>query len=156
MSKEVFKLTTVTIKKAKDSLTELRREAIIGKEIIISDGKRKNEPDASLISTSLLDDLCESLKFTYNWVDNPDKKTGMFSLWCNELNTYGTGETREEATKDLIDNIMTYLNVFFNDLPFHLSKSNPNRKHYWYLRRIARCADTQDKLIEILNLPKED
>lgn len=156
MVKEATRMTVVTIKEAKDKLTWLRREAVTGKEIILSDGKRKNEPDASLISTALLDDLCESMKFTYRWVDNPDKTTGMYSLWNNELSIYGTGETKHDAVEDFIANLMSYLDDFFNDLPFFLSRNNPNRNHYWHLRRIARCADNNDKLREILDLPNVD
>lgn len=147
-------MTIVTIKEAKDSLTRLRREAITGKEIILSDGKRKNEPKASLISTALLDELCENMKFTYKWPDNPDKATGMYSIWNNETNIYGTGPTKAAAVEDFIANLLDYTQAFFNDLPYYLSQNNPNRSHYWHLRRVARFSENRDKLMQTLELPE--
>lgn len=154
MTRRVSIMTIVSIKQAKDNLTRLRREAITGKEIILSDAKRKDEPDASLISTALLDELCETMKFTYKWPDNPDKKTGLYSIWNNETNIYGTGPTKADAMNDFIDNILDYTQAFFDDLPYYLSKNNPNRSHYWYLRRVARFSEDRDKLVQTLELPE--
>lgn len=149
-------MPVITIKEAKDNLTKLRREAITGKEFILADGKRKNEPQASLIATALLDELCETMKFTYKWPDNPDKTTGMYSIWNNETNVYGTGQTKAAAIEDLVDNLLDYTQAFFDDLPFYLSKNNPSRSHYWYLRRVGRFANDRDKLMQTLELPEVD
>lgn len=74
MRKDDQIMPILAISEAKNKLTSLRREALTGKEIILADAKRKDEQAVSLISTELLDELCESKTFSYEWVDQPDSK----------------------------------------------------------------------------------
>jgi hypothetical protein len=152
MRKEDLHMTTLTVSEAKNKLTSLRREALTGKEILLDDGKRKENQPVSLISTALLDDLCDSKVFTYQWTDEPDNDQPHYSLWNNETGVYGVGETKSEAAKDFMDNIQDYANVFFNDLPYYLSRSGNTYGHYWYLRRVLRCNGDMDSLYKVLDL----
>lgn len=147
-------MATFTISEAKNKLTSLRREALTGKEILLDDAKRKDHQPVSLIATALLDDLCESKMFTYQWVDEPDKDQEHYSLWNNETGVYGIGKTEAEAIEDFIDNILDYANVYFNDLPYYLSRSGNTYGHYWYLRRILRCNGNKDMLYQVLDIGK--
>jgi len=146
----------LAVSEAKNKLTSLRREALTGKEFILADAKRKDEQAVSLISTELLDELCESKTFSYQWLDEPGSETDNYSLWNRETGVYGVGMTKKEAIFDFIDNVMDYSQVFFADLPYYLSRSNPNRGHYWYLRRILRCNDNRDMLYRMLSLEDID
>ena len=147
-------MATFTISEAKNKLTSLRREALTGKEILLDDAKRKDHQPVSLIATALLDDLCKSKMFTYQWVDEPDKDQAHYSLWNNETGVYGVGKTKAEAIEDYIDNILDYANVYFNDLPYYLSRSGNTYGHYWYLRRILRCNGNKDMLYQVLDIGK--
>ena len=98
---------------AKNKLTSIRREALIGREYILADAKRKNDPLVSLISTELLDELCEkSATFTFEWVDQPTDSNETYSLWNNETGIYGIGLTQKEAQKEILKNIQEYDSVY--------------------------------------------
>lgn len=147
-------MTTVAIHEAKNKLTSLRREALTGKEIILDDARRKEEQPVSLISTALLDELCDSKVFTYQWVDAPGEAQEDYSLWNVETGVYGVGKTKSEAIEDFLDNILDYTSVYFNDLPYYLSRSGSTYNHYWYLRRILRCNGDRESLYKVLDLRK--
>ncbi len=150
MFEGVTYMSKLAISEAKNKFTMLRKEALKGKEIILADAKSKDEAPVSLISTTLLDELCSEKRFTCEWVDTPGKDSDDYSLWCPEVNVFGLGKTKEEAITDLISNIQEYALVYFNDLPYYLSASNPNKKHYWYLRRIMRA--NPEELRQVLEL----
>lgn len=152
MRKGVYSMPILAVSEAKNKLTSLRREAISGKEIIMADAKRKDDQPVSLISTTLLDELCETKIFTYEWLDEPKDTGESYSLWNREISMYGVGETKNEAIEDFIDNIEDYASVYFADLPYYLSHSNPNRGHYWYLRRVIRCNGNREALTQVLNM----
>jgi hypothetical protein len=142
-----YKMPYLNVTEAKNKLTIIRREALTGREYILADAKRKNAPLVSLISTELLDELCEkSATFTFKWVDEPTDSNETYSLWNNETGIYGIGVTKQEAQNDFLHNIQEYVSVYFENLPYYLSSQNPNREHYWYLRRVLRCEGDTEKL----------
>ncbi|AGL00513.1 hypothetical protein [Desulfoscipio gibsoniae] len=147
-------MPSVPIHEAKNKLSALRREAIIGKEFILADTKRKDDKPVSLISTVLLDELCETKTFSFEWIDEPTEETEHYSLYNQETGVYGVGPTKREAIEDFIDNIVDYTEVYLNDLPFYLSPSGDRRAHYWYLRRIIRCKGDRDQIYRVLDLNK--
>lgn len=144
----------VSVHKAKNKLTALRREAALGKEFLLTDARRKDDCPVSLISTGLLDELCEAKKFTYEWLDRPGEESEHYSLYNVETGVYGVGPTKQEAAEDFIDNIVGYARVYFDDLPYYLSPSGGRREHYWYLRRVLRCGGDRGKLFSVLGLEK--
>jgi len=142
------------VHEAKNKLTALRREAAAGKEFLLADVKRKDDSPVSLISTDLLDELCETKTFTYEWIDRPSSESDNYSLYNVETGVYGVGPTKQDAVEDFIDNILDYAQVYFTDLPYYLSPSGGRRGHYWYLRRVLRCAGDREKLFRVLDLKK--
>lgn len=142
------------VHEAKNKLTVLRRKAAIGKELLLADVKRKGGQPVSLISTALLDELCEAKTFSYEWLDEPGIENGNYSLYNRETGVYGVGPAKREAVEDYIDNIIDYAGVYFDDLPFYLSPSGGRRDHYWYLRRVHRCEGDREKLYRVLGLDK--
>jgi len=147
-------MPNVPIHEAKNKLTALRREAITGKEFILANAKNKDDKPVSLISTVLLDELCETKSFSFEWIDEPTDESEYYSLYNPEIGVYGVGTTRRESIVDFIDNIVEYAEVYWNDLPFYLSPSGGRREHYWYLRRIIRCQGDSDKIYRVLDLDK--
>ncbi|BAF60679.1 hypothetical protein PTH_2498 [Pelotomaculum thermopropionicum SI] len=144
----------VSVHEAKNKLTALRREAAAGKEFLLADVRRKDDSPVSLISTGLLDELCETKTFSYEWLDQPGSESENYSLYNVETGVYGVGPTRQDAVEDFIDNILDYAQVYFADLPYYLSPSGGRRAHYWYLRRVLRCAGDREKLFRVLDLEK--
>ena len=144
----------VSIHEAKNKLTALRREAITGKQFLLADTRRKDDYPVSLISTALLDELCETKTFSYEWLDKPGEKSEHYSLDNMETGVFGVGPTKQEAVEDFIDNILDYAQVYFNDLSYYLSPSGGRREHYWYLRRVLRCEEDRGKLFCVLRLDK--
>ncbi|MEW6181734.1 MAG: hypothetical protein AB1500_00965 [Bacillota bacterium] len=142
----------IPVYEAKNKLTLLRRGAAAGKEFLLADAKRKDDQPVSLISTALLDELCESKTFSYEWLDQPGEEGGHYSLYNLETGVYGVGATRREAAEDFIDNVIDYARVYFDDLPFYLSPSGGRRGHYWYLRRILRCGEDRNTVYQVLGL----
>jgi len=95
----------------------------------------------------LLDELCQkSTTFSFEWVDKPINSNKTYSLWNKETAIYGIGSSENEAKEDFVNNIQEYAAVYFEDLPYYLSNKNPNREHYWYLRRVLRCNGDKEKL----------
>lgn len=142
-----YNMPVLSVSEAKNRLTSIRREALTGREYILADAKRKDDPLVSLISTELLDELCEkSLAFSFEWVDKPSKSNETYSIWNQETGIYGIGESEQEAKEDFLNNIQEYASVYFENLPYYLSVKNPNRCHYWYLRQVLRCNGDQAKL----------
>ncbi|MBE3587356.1 MAG: hypothetical protein IMW93_02160 [Thermoanaerobacteraceae bacterium] len=144
----------ISVHEAKNRLTALRREAAAGKEFLLSDVRRKNDSPVSLISTGLLDELCETKTFSYEWLDRPGEESDHYTLYNVETGVYGVGPTKQEAVEDFIDNILDYARVYFDDLPFYLSPSGGRREHYWHLRRVLRCEGNREELIRVLALEK--
>jgi len=123
----------LNVTEAKNKLTSIRREALTGREFILVDAKRKNDPMVSLVSTELLDELCQkSTTFSFEWVDKPINSNKTYSLWNKETAIYGIGSSENEAKEDFVNNIQEYAAVYFEDLPYYLSNNNPNREHYCY------------------------
>ncbi len=149
-----YKMTYIPVHEAKNKLTTLRREAATGKEFLLADSKRKNDLPVSLISTALLDELCSTRTFTYQWLDTPDQENEHYSLYNPETGVYGIGPTKKEAVEDFVENIIDYANVYFEDLNYYLSQTGGRRSHYWYLRRVLRCDNDREKLYQVLNLDK--
>ncbi|WP_243124070.1 hypothetical protein [Pelotomaculum schinkii] len=147
-------MPSVSVHEAKNKLTALRREAAIGKEFLLADAKRKDDQPVSLISTVLLDELCEAKTFSYEWLDEPGKESENYTLYNRETGVYGVGPTKAEAVEDFIDNIIDYSGVYFDDLPFYLSSSGGRREHYWYLRRVLRCEGDRERIYRVLDLDK--
>lgn len=147
-------MPSVPIHEAKNKLTALRREAVTGKEFILADAKRKDGQPVSLISTVLLDELCETKTFSFIWIDEPNEESEHYSLYNLETGVYGVGPTKREAVEDFINNIVDYAEVYLNDLPFYLSPSGGRREHYWYLRRVLRCNGDSEQIYRVLDLDK--
>lgn len=151
-----YKMPYLNVTEAKNKLTLIRREALTGREFIVVDEKRKNDMSVSLVSTKLLDELCEkSLTFSFEWVDKLTDSNETYSLWNKETGIYGIGASQEEAKEDFLKNIQEYASVYFEDLPFFLSERNPNREHYWYLRQVLRCNGNMEKLYNLFGLKPE-
>ena len=151
-----YKMPYLNITEAKNKLTSIRREALTGREFILVDAKRKNDPLVSLVSTELLDELCQkSTTFSFEWVDKPTNSNKTYSLWNKETAIYGIGSSESEAKEDFVNTIQEYAAVYFEDLPYYLSNKNPNREHYWYLRRVLRCNGDKEKLYNLFGFRPE-
>jgi hypothetical protein len=129
--------------------TELRREALKGKEILVEDEKQNNGQLLAIISTDLLDTIMEQFTITPEWVQDED---GSFTVTASEIDTIGYGATKEMAAEVLALAAKDYAEVYSSDLPFYLSSIVNRSSHFPYLRRIARCNGDIAKIKRVLEV----
>jgi len=75
------------------------------------------------------------------------------SIWLEELELYGRGETFQEAQVDLVDEVKAYIEEFLNDARLYLRSPNRARHFPWVLR--AYVADASGELTAALLSPPE-
>jgi hypothetical protein len=145
-------LQAYSVSNAKSHLAKLRRNAITNwQESIIENGKENQSQSVSLIATVVIDDLTSYCKFTHEWVKEDEDIS--WTLICPEIDIFGVGESKEEAIESLIDTALEYTELFFESPAIYMSNaSGDRRKHYGFLRRIARCNDDRYKIREVLGL----
>jgi len=132
---------------ARDQFSKLQRDALMGKEILVGNGKQNDSPFISIISTQYLDAITETFIFSPEWLQDED---GSFTVSLDEIDVIGYGDTREEAIEVLATATIEYAELYFTDLQFYFSSMVNRGSHYPYLRRIARCNGSIDKVKQVL------
>ena len=137
---------------AKAQLGEIRRAALDGHEIIITNTKKRiNDESVSVIASSLLDSIIErSCRFSPAWTKEEGDEN--YTLYVPEIDVFGVGPTKAAAIESLIATIQEYAALFFCDLRYYLSPSVRRDNHFGYLRRIVRCEGDSKKIREVLGL----
>ena len=137
---------------AKAQLGEIRRAALDGHEIIITNTKKRiNDESVSVIASSLLDSIIErSCKFFPTWTKEEGDEN--YTLYVPEVDVFGVGQTKEAAVESLIETIQEYATLYFGDLRYYLSPSVRRDNHFGYLRRIARCEGDSKQIRAVLGL----
>jgi hypothetical protein len=141
-------LQTYSVSAAKSRLTELRRVALTGQEILIENEKESNSDSVSIIATFLLDEFESCFIFTHKWVKE-DGDT-VWTLVVPEIDVFGVGETKEDTVQSLAETAQEYAELFFGNLNMYMSDAIGRRHHYFFLRRIARCNGDLDKIKKVL------
>ena len=137
---------------AKAQLGEIRRAALDGQEVIITNTKNRNKNESvSVISSTLLDSIIErSCKFSPAWTKEEGDEN--YTLYVPEVDVFGVGPTKETAIESLIETMQEYAELYFGDLRFYLSPTVNRLHHFGYLRRIIRCDGDPKQLRAALGL----
>ena len=137
---------------AKSQLGEIRRAALEGHEVIITNTKKRiNNESVSVIASSLLDSLIErSCKFSPSWIKEDGDEN--YTLYVPEVDVFGVGSTKEAAVESLITTIQEYATLYFGDLRFYLSPTVNRESHFGYLRRVIRCEGDLKQIRSVLGL----
>ena len=109
---------------------------------------KKGGPTVSIISTDLLKDILE--KYEFNPEITYDGETKQHEICLKEINAYGSGDTKEEAIRIVLDNVMALTEDFFEDIELYM-RMDPQKKQYPYFMRISYCK-TESELLRVLNL----
>ena len=138
---------------AKAQLGEIRRAALDGHEVIITNTKNRNNNNqsVSVIASSLLDSIIEhGCKFSFMWTKEEGDED--YTLYVPEVDVFGVGQTKEAAIESLIDAVQEYAELYFGDLRFYMSPTVHRENHFGYLRRIIRCDGDFKRLRSVLGL----
>jgi hypothetical protein len=87
-------------------------------------------------------DVLPDLKFTPEF--DFDEELHIYTVSLGEVGFYGTGTTRDEATADLLDSILEYLQVYVAKVTV-FSKLEPDGK-LLYMLKLAQCNGDRDAL----------
>lgn len=114
---------------------------------------KKGGKTVSILNTEVLCNLLDTFDFSPKVTF--DSKTEQYEIFIDEINANGFGETKEEAIKITIDNILALSDDYFKNIDLYY-RMNDYKKIYGYFLRIKYCKNNIDKLIEILHLDNKD
>ncbi len=135
-----------SISQAKQKFPSIVREASKGYEVITSNCKSVQSKKVSIISTELLEEILNAYKF--NPVVEKDVDNRGYTIALDELMIHGEGNSKHAALHDLAENLMDYACDYLKRIDFYRQIDN-RKKHYPYLRRIARHSDI-NQVMEVI------
>ncbi|MDD3705712.1 MAG: hypothetical protein PHC45_06605 [Clostridiaceae bacterium] len=138
----------IGLKDLRNNISDIIFKVINNFQVVLTGNVKKGGPTVSIISTDLLEDILE--KYEFNPEITFDKETKQHEICLKEINAFGSGDTKEEATRIILDNIMALTEDFFEDIELYM-RIDPPKKQYPYFMRISHCK-TESELLEVLNL----
>lgn len=146
----LFEKEVIGLRDLRSNISEIIGRAINSFEEIISGNAKKGGAvaTASIISTALLDDILTAYKF--NPVISFDEATNQHEIRLDEINVYGSGETKEAALQELIELVIDSTQDYFTDKELYMRIPEMKEKFPYFLR-IKHCSSIED-LLGVLNL----
>ena len=141
-------LEKYNIRDSKRFFSEINRKAQEGLEVITYDSK-PSQGEVSHIGTEVLDKVFRAFKFVPEWTLDEDLSVWTVSL--PEVALYGEGTDKKQAAEDLIDNVLEYVEIYYEDLRWFLSREE-TLPHLPYLRQVARCEGDRAKIATVLGV----
>ena len=138
----------IGLKDLRNNISDIIFKVINNFQVVLTGNVKKGGPTVSIISTDLLEDILE--KYEFNPEITFDEETKQHEICLKEINAFGSGDTKEEATRIILDNIMALTEDFFEDIELYM-RIDPPKKQYPYFMRISHCK-TESELLEVLNL----
>lgn len=138
----------IGLKDLRNNISDIIFKVINNFQVVLTGNVKKGGPTVSIISTDLLEDILE--KYEFNPEITFDEETKQHEICLKEINAFGSGDTKEEATRIILDNIMALTEDFFEDIELYMRIDLP-KKQYPYFMRISHCK-TESELLEVLNL----
>lgn len=146
-----FGKEVIGLRNLRSNLSEMIGKAINSFEEIISGNAKKGGETASIISTSLLDDILKAYEF--NPTISFDEETKQYEIALDEIKVYGSGETMEEAIKILLELVIDSMVDFFENKELYM-RIPETKEMFPFFLRINHCSSVEG-LIGILNLDKK-
>lgn len=138
----------IGLKDFRNNVSDIIFKVINNFQVVLTGNVKKGGPTVSIISTDLLEDILE--KYEFNPEITFDEETKQHEICLKEINAFGSGDTKEEATKIVLDNVMVLMEDFFEDIELYM-RIDPQKKQYPYFMRISHCR-TESELLKVLNL----
>lgn len=136
------------IRDSKRFFSEINRKAQDGLEVITYDSK-PSQGEVSHIGTEILDRVFQAFRFDPQWVR--DEELSVWTVTLSEVGIYGEGRDKSLAAEDLIDNILEYVELYYEDFRWFLSREE-TLSHLPYLRQVARCEGDRARIAEVLGV----
>lgn len=136
------------IKELRNNISDIFSKAINNFQEILTGNAKKGGKTISILSTDLLDEILELYKF--NTIIDFDEATRQYEINIPEIDTQGSGDTKEEAIEIALDNAMALTEDYFEELQLYMHMEN-TKKQYPYFLRIKHCKN-RSELIDMLNL----
>lgn len=147
---KLFIRDIVGMRTLRNNLSECVSSAINNfQEVITANTAVKGGKTASIISTDMLKMMLDSC-ISFNTSVTFDESTKQYVASVAELDTDGQGDTREEAIKVLLDNIVALTEDYFENVELYLRIDNSKRM-LPYFERIRHCESMED-MIKVLGL----
>lgn len=138
----------IGLKDFRNNVSDIIFKVINNFQVVLTGNVKKGGPTVSIISTDLLKDILE--KYEFNPEITYDEETKQHEIRLKEINAFGSGDTKEEAIKIVLDNVIALTEDFFEDIELYM-RMDPQKKLYPYFMRISHCK-TESELLKVLNL----
>lgn len=138
----------IGLKDFRNNVSDIIFKVINNFKVVLTGNAKKGGPTVSIISTDLLEYILE--KYEFNPEITYDEETKQHEIRLKEINAFGSGDTKEEAIKIVLDNVMALTEDFFEDIELYM-RMDPQKKQYPYFMRISHCK-TESELLKVLNL----
>lgn len=138
----------IGLKDFRNNVSDIIFKVINNFQVVLTGNVKKGGPTVSIISTDLLEDILE--KYEFNPEITYDEETKQHEIQLKEINAFGSGDTKEEAIRIILDNVMTLTEDFFEDIELYM-RMDPQKKQYPYFMRISHCKN-ESELLKVLNL----
>ncbi len=135
------------IRDTKKYYSDINAKALNGMEIITYNAMKAKE-EVSHINKLYFDFLLDNLQFKP--VVEYDEELKIFTITLNEIDMYGEGKSKEEATEDLLGSIQEYLKIYYNKIELY-AKVEPISKQL-YMLKLARCSEDKENILETIGL----
>ena len=138
----------IGLKDFRNNVSDIVFKVINNFQVVLTGNVKKGGPTVSIISTDLLEDILE--KYEFNPEITYDEETKQHEIHLKEINAFGSGDTKEEAIKIVLDNVIALTEDFFEDIELYM-RMDPQKKQYPYFMRISHCKN-ESELLKVLNL----
>ncbi|NRF92205.1 hypothetical protein HQN89_14430 [Paenibacillus frigoriresistens] len=103
--------------------------------------RKASEEHTILLKDAMLKDILLQLKFDLQLRDETEDA---YTYWLDSFNMYGYGETKEEALNSLVEDILLYVEEYYeNPILFY---NTPNRRaHIPFILKVSLlCSNPED------------
>lgn len=141
-------MEVIGLKDFRNNVSDIIFKVMNNFQEVLTGNAKKGGSTVSIIATDLLEDILE--KYEFNPVVTFDEETKQHEICIKEINTFGSGDSKEEATQIMLDNVMALTEDFFEDIDLYMRMEH-QKKQYPYFMRIRHCK-TESELLKVLNL----
>lgn len=143
------KKMVLAVSEAKKDFSRIMRESSEHLRFFKIQNVQRHAASASLlIGEEAVDLILARYTFTLQWEE--DQEQGLWSIYVPEIDVWGQGETKDQAAEDLLTAVLDYLDVYLEDVPFHLKVGR--REHLPYLLRVYLASEDRQAVRRVLGL----
>ena len=146
---KIFQDTVIGFRELRNNISEVFEGVIHNYQIVKSTNKKKRHSDSAVI---LAAKLLEGILYAYTFkpVVQRDTQTGLQKITLNEIDVYGSGETKDIAAVNLLNAVINSTVEYFNDIDLNMRIYKQKIKLPYYLK--IKETQTKDELMNLLSL----